>query len=147
MTTSQIPDGASPTPTTPQAKSSRALLGASLGGIVGGLVGWLIDSAVTADPYGGVRIGSFVGVLGGAVVATGAGWRGVGMVLAIVLCSGVGAVLGIALWNPGANDFLSLVPAMSGGVVGAFVGLGLAVALIRRREPGNPTNNSGAPVK
>lgn len=113
----------------------RCLFGFITGSLVGGLIGWLIDSALTSEPYAGIRIGSFVGGLCGGVGAGGAGWKGLAIVLSMVLCSAAGAGVGLALWNPGPNNLLMFVPLGVGGIAGAFVGLTVAAVVIKRRQP------------
>ena len=126
--------GASPPPADGRARWPRGVTGYALGCVAGGVIGWAIDSALTSDPYAGVRIGVFVGGLSGALVGGGTGWAGIGMTLCMVLCSAAGAGLGLALWNPGPDSFLMFVPAGLGGVAGAFAGLVLAAAVLRSRR-------------
>lgn len=58
------------------------------------------------------------------------------MVMVMVLCSAGGSVLGLALWNPDPAEVS--VPSFIGGILGAFIGLALGVALLRRRRTGPP---------
>lgn len=104
-----------------------------IGSGAGGLIGWLIDGAITSTPYMGLRIGSFVGGLFGGVLGGGAGWKGVAMVFSMVLFSSGGAGLAFFLWNPDPNSLLMLIPAGIGGIVGAFVGLAIAIELFVNR--------------
>ena len=146
MATPPTPEGGIPSPAQPSNKPIRAVLGASIGALLGGLIGWLIDSAITSDPYAGVRIGSFVGALCGSVVGQGAGWRGIGAILLMVLCSLGGAVLGLVIWYPGPDDLLSLLPAMIGGVAGAFAGMFLAVIFLRLPPSNGSAHKPAAPA-
>ena len=125
-------------------KSHRYLLGFVIGSGAGGLIGWLIDGAMTSTPYMGVRIGTFVGGLVGGVLGGGAGWKGIAIVFSMVLFSAGGAGLALILWNPDPNSLLMLIPAGIGGIVGAFVGLAIAIEFFinrparhRQKEPVN----------
>ena len=128
------PTGATPSPVDARARWLRGVVGYAIGCVAGGVLGWGIDRALTADPYAGVRIGVFVGGLLGALIGGGTGWVGVGMMLCMVVCSAAGAVLGLAIWTPDPDSFLMFVPAGLGGMVGAFVGLVLAAAVLQSRR-------------
>src|SRR5947209_7190946 len=93
-----------PPPVSQRARLIRGALGYVIGYSAGGLIGWLIDRAFTSTPYVGVRIGAFVGGLCGVALGAGTGWRGVGIMLSMVICSAAGAGLGLALWYPGPNS-------------------------------------------
>jgi hypothetical protein len=144
------PPAGSPNPT-PAAADLRArwLRGAGgyvVGSFAGGLLGWLIDSALTDSPYSGVRIGVFLGGLGGALIGGGAGWLAAAVVLSMVVCAAAGAVVGVLLWNPDPNSFAGLVPSGIGAMVGAFLGLALGAALVRARHKA-PTRPPGPTVR
>jgi hypothetical protein len=94
--------------------------------VCGGLIGWLIDSAIRRR-----RIGHPVGMFVGGLLGR-CGHRqwhrvaGAVLVLRRVLHDG-GRFRGIALWNPGPNSFVMFIPSGISVIVGAIVGLGLAV--------------------
>lgn len=142
METKQSSDSPTPATTDPGSKLFRGIIGALLGWVVGGLLGWLIDRAITSDPYGGVRIGSFVGGMCGVAIGIGAGWRGIGFMLFIIVCSALGVAVSYAIWNPDPNSFADFVPSWIGGTVGAFIGLALGAVLLRSRRQENPTRTS-----
>jgi hypothetical protein len=125
-----------PTPTPAQARARwlRGAAGYLVGCFAGGLIGWLIDSAITNDPYAGVRIGLFLGGFGGALIGGGAGWLGITLMLSMVGCAVAGAVVGILLWMPDPNSFAGLIPATICSIAGAFLGLVLGAVLLRARH-------------
>ena len=123
-----------PTPTLTAARWKRAVIGYFIGSFSGGLIGWLIDSAITNDPYGGIRIGIFLGGLFGALIGAGVGWRGVAIMLSMVVCSAVGSIGVFLLWKPDPGSFVMLLPTAIGGMAGAFLGLALGAVLLRARQ-------------
>lgn len=136
MATQGLPDSATPEPARngSDVQWQRSLLGSIAGLGVGGLIGWLIDSALTAEPYAGIGIGLFLGGLLGSVGAGGARWKGIGMVLSMVIFSAAGTGVAIALRNFGPDNIPMFVPLAIGGIAGAFAGLILAAAVINRRQ-------------
>ena len=123
-----------PTPVDPRVRSARTLAGGFIGMLVCGLIGWMIDSAITAEPYAGVRIGIFVGGLFGPIIGGGAGWIGAGLMLSMIVCSAAGVAVSLYFWNPGPDSFVTFLPAGIGGILGAFFGLALGAVLIRSRR-------------
>jgi hypothetical protein len=112
----------------------RGLIGYLVGSFAGGLIGWLIDSAITNDPYAGIRIGIFLGGLSGALIGSGAGWPGIALMLSMVVCSAAGAVAALLIWKPDPGSFVGIFPTALGGMAGAFLGLALGAVLVRGRS-------------
>lgn len=111
----------------------RGVVGYLVGTVAGGLTGWLIDRAITDDPYAGVRIGIFLGGLFGALIGSGAGWRGIVVMLSMVVCSAAGAVAALVVWKPDPGRFVGMLPTALGGMAGAVLGLALGAVLLRSR--------------
>lgn len=122
-----------PTPTPAQARARwmRGAFGYLIGCFAGGLIGWLIDSAITNDPYAGVRIGIFLGGFGGALTGAGVGWPGFVLMGSTVVCSAAGAVAPLVFWKPDPGSFAGFIPTAVGGMAGAFLGLALGAVLLR----------------
>lgn len=115
----------------------RAFIGGSLGMAVGAVAGYGVDLAFSDEPYAGVRIGLFLGGLLGGQIGYGTGLLGIAAIMTMVLCSAIGAtapLLAVWLWRPvPMNHWLGFAFSVVGGLVGAFLGLAMAVRFLRRR--------------
>ena len=108
--------------------------GVFIGLVFGSLTGHLIDAALTDEPYAGVRVGGFLGTLIGGQIGGGNGIVGVTIMVIMVVCSTVGALAPLLIWNPEPNSWLSFIPNFVGGIAGAFIGLFGALGVIGARR-------------